>query len=132
MKIGQISFIRMTTPAEHPYGSAEVGSKYQGQVGPRPEPVLGELPVAARRRLLRQVGERLGQPGLAGHEQGVAGPEAGVGGGVGERATGGLDAHHGEPVAAAERHLGERLADELGRRAWSRRGRSRGRARGTR
>ena len=36
MKIGQISFIRMTTPAEHPYGSKEVGSKYQGQVGPRP------------------------------------------------------------------------------------------------
>ena len=36
MKIGQISFIRMTTPADHPYGSAEIGSKYQGQVGPRP------------------------------------------------------------------------------------------------
>ncbi|MEJ5254626.1 MAG: dCTP deaminase [Acidimicrobiales bacterium] len=36
MKIGQISFIRMTTPAEHPYGSAAVGSKYQGQKGPRP------------------------------------------------------------------------------------------------
>jgi dCTP deaminase len=36
MKIGQISFIQMTTPADNPYGSAEVGSKYQGQVGPRP------------------------------------------------------------------------------------------------
>jgi dCTP deaminase len=36
MKIGQISFIRMTTPADMPYGSAEVGSKYQGQRGPRP------------------------------------------------------------------------------------------------
>ena len=36
MKIGQISFIRMTTPADVPYGSAEVGSKYQGQRGPRP------------------------------------------------------------------------------------------------
>jgi dCTP deaminase len=36
MKIGQISFIRMTTDAEHPYGSSEVGSKYQGQRGPRP------------------------------------------------------------------------------------------------
>ena len=34
MKIGQISFIRMTTPADVPYGSAEVGSKYQGQRGP--------------------------------------------------------------------------------------------------
>lgn len=36
MKIGQISFLRMTTPADRPYGSAEVGSKYQGQRGPRP------------------------------------------------------------------------------------------------
>jgi len=36
MKIGQISFIQMSTPAEHPYGSKAVGSKYQGQVGPRP------------------------------------------------------------------------------------------------
>jgi dCTP deaminase len=36
MKIGQISFIRMTTAADNPYGSAAVGSKYQGQVGPRP------------------------------------------------------------------------------------------------
>jgi dCTP deaminase len=36
MKIGQISFIRMTTEADHPYGSGEAGSKYQGQVGPIP------------------------------------------------------------------------------------------------
>ncbi len=36
MKIGQISFIRMTTPADNPYGSGEVGSKYQDQVGPIP------------------------------------------------------------------------------------------------
>lgn len=36
MKIGQISFLRMTTPAEVPYGSSAVGSKYQGQRGPTP------------------------------------------------------------------------------------------------
>jgi len=36
MKIGQISFLRMSTPAEHPYGSAGLGSKYQGQHGPTP------------------------------------------------------------------------------------------------
>ena len=36
MKIGQISFIRMTTPAENPYGSAAAGSKYQDQEGPIP------------------------------------------------------------------------------------------------
>ena len=34
MKIGQISFFRLTTPADMPYGSGEAGSKYQGQRGP--------------------------------------------------------------------------------------------------
>lgn len=33
MKIAQISFMQMTTPAEYPYGSPELGSKYQGQTG---------------------------------------------------------------------------------------------------
>jgi dCTP deaminase len=36
MKIGQISFLRMTTEAEHPYGSKGTGSKYQNQRGPTP------------------------------------------------------------------------------------------------
>jgi dCTP deaminase len=36
MKIGQISFLRMTTAAAHPYGSDVTGSKYQGQRGPTP------------------------------------------------------------------------------------------------
>ena len=36
MKIGQISFYQITTPAEYPYGSPELGSKYQGQKGPTP------------------------------------------------------------------------------------------------
>jgi dCTP deaminase len=36
MKIGQISFVQMTEPAEAPYGSDELGSKYQGQRGPTP------------------------------------------------------------------------------------------------
>ena len=36
MKIGQISFLRMTTPAEHPYGTGTLGSKYRGQRGPTP------------------------------------------------------------------------------------------------
>jgi len=36
MKIGQISFLRMTTPAETPYGSSALGSKYQNQRGPTP------------------------------------------------------------------------------------------------
>ena len=36
MKIGQVSFFQMTTPAEHPYGSGATGSKYQDQRGPTP------------------------------------------------------------------------------------------------
>jgi dCTP deaminase len=36
MKIGQISFMQMTTEAEHPYGTGPLGSKYQNQRGPRP------------------------------------------------------------------------------------------------
>lgn len=34
MKIGQISFLQLTTPADRLYGSAELGSKYQNQVDP--------------------------------------------------------------------------------------------------
>ena len=36
MKIGQLCILRLTSPAEHPYGSSRVGSKYQGQRGPTP------------------------------------------------------------------------------------------------
>jgi len=36
MPIGQISFMRMDAPVEHPYGSEETGSKYQGQAEPTP------------------------------------------------------------------------------------------------
>ena len=36
MKIGQISFVQMSEPAEKPYGSGDLGSKYQGQMGPTP------------------------------------------------------------------------------------------------
>jgi dCTP deaminase len=36
MKIGQVSFARLSSEAEHPYGSQAVGSKYQGQRGPTP------------------------------------------------------------------------------------------------
>jgi dCTP deaminase len=34
MKIGQISFFRMTSPVDRPYGSPSLGSKYQGQSEP--------------------------------------------------------------------------------------------------
>jgi len=34
MKIGQMCFFRLTSPAEKPYGSSEYSSRYQGQRGP--------------------------------------------------------------------------------------------------
>jgi dCTP deaminase len=36
MTIGQLSFVQLSEPAEQPYGSGELGSKYQGQKGPTP------------------------------------------------------------------------------------------------
>ncbi|MDR1999534.1 MAG: dCTP deaminase [Frankiaceae bacterium] len=36
MKIGQLCLFRLTSPAQHPYGSALYGSRYQGQRGPTP------------------------------------------------------------------------------------------------
>jgi dCTP deaminase len=34
MKVGQLCLFRLTSPAEHPYGSPIYGSRYQGQRGP--------------------------------------------------------------------------------------------------
>jgi len=34
MKVGQLCFFRLSSPAENPYGSAKYGSRYQGQRGP--------------------------------------------------------------------------------------------------
>ncbi|MFK5635244.1 MULTISPECIES: dCTP deaminase [unclassified Ornithinimicrobium] len=34
MKIGQLCFFQLSSPAEHPYGSSAKGSHYQGQRGP--------------------------------------------------------------------------------------------------
>ena len=36
MKIGQLCFFRLTSPADNPYGSSVYGSRYQGQRGPTP------------------------------------------------------------------------------------------------
>lgn len=36
MKIGQLSFYELSSPAESPYGTKRAGSKYQGQRGPTP------------------------------------------------------------------------------------------------
>jgi dCTP deaminase len=42
MKIGQISFFQLTSPAETPYGAA--GNKYQGQRGPTPSRFFQDFP----------------------------------------------------------------------------------------
>jgi dCTP deaminase len=36
MKVGQLCLFRLSSPAEHPYGSEIYGSRYQGQRGPTP------------------------------------------------------------------------------------------------
>jgi dCTP deaminase len=36
MKIGQVCVLRLSSPAEHPYGSSVYGSRYQDQRGPTP------------------------------------------------------------------------------------------------
>ncbi|HWS33230.1 MAG TPA: dCTP deaminase [Actinoplanes sp.] len=36
MKIGQLCVFRLSSPAEHPYGSSVYGSRYQDQRGPTP------------------------------------------------------------------------------------------------
>lgn len=36
MPVSQISFARLSTPADKPYGAGATGSKYQGQTGPEP------------------------------------------------------------------------------------------------
>ena len=36
MKIGQLCFFRLSSEAEHPYGSQKYGSRYHGQRGPTP------------------------------------------------------------------------------------------------
>jgi dCTP deaminase len=43
MRIGQISFFRMSSPVERPYGSKELGSKYQGQRQPTASAIHADL-----------------------------------------------------------------------------------------
>ncbi|MER3418072.1 MAG: dCTP deaminase [Chloroflexota bacterium] len=52
MKIGQISFFRMTSPVERPYGSPELGSKYQGQSEPTASAIHRDF--EARRRVIER------------------------------------------------------------------------------
>ena len=50
MKIGQLCMFRLTNPAEHPYGSAVYGSRYQDQRGPTPSRSFRNFTRAVTRR----------------------------------------------------------------------------------
>ncbi|MGY1822444.1 dCTP deaminase [Geodermatophilus sp. SYSU D00079] len=50
MKIGQLCLFRLTSPAEHPYGSAVYGSRYQDQRGPTPSRSFRNFSRAETRR----------------------------------------------------------------------------------
>lgn len=49
MKIGQLSFLRMSTPVDRPYGSPGLKSKYQGQMSPTPSRAHTEFDADAQR-----------------------------------------------------------------------------------
>jgi len=50
MKIGQLCLFRLTSTAEHPYGSAVYGSRYQDQRGPTPSRSFRNFSRAETRR----------------------------------------------------------------------------------
>jgi dCTP deaminase len=58
MKIGQISFFEMSSPVERPYGSRELGSKYQGQSMPTESQIYRDF--EAKRRSVGKGGPRKG------------------------------------------------------------------------
>jgi dCTP deaminase len=50
MKIGQLSFVQLSEPAERTYGASALGSKYQGQAGPTPSRYWQNFQTEAERR----------------------------------------------------------------------------------
>jgi dCTP deaminase len=42
-RVAQISFLRLSSPVDRPYGSPGLGSKYQGQTGPTPSRISEDL-----------------------------------------------------------------------------------------
>ncbi len=51
MKIGQISFFAMSTPAERPYGHPALGSKYKGQSAPTASRMHLNFPEGTKRNI---------------------------------------------------------------------------------
>jgi dCTP deaminase len=48
MKIAQLSYLRLSTPADNLYGSAALGSKYQGQKEPTASRIYRDFTQADR------------------------------------------------------------------------------------
>lgn len=46
MKVGQLCVMRLSSPADRPYGSAELGSRYQDQAGPTESRAWKDFPPA--------------------------------------------------------------------------------------
>lgn len=46
MKVGQLCVMRLSSPADRPYGAAELGSRYQGQAGPTESQAWRDFPPA--------------------------------------------------------------------------------------
>ena len=56
MKVSQISFLQLTTPAQHPYGSKLLESKYQDQAEPEPSRYYRNYSPTRRKTPKRGVG----------------------------------------------------------------------------
>jgi dCTP deaminase len=61
MKIGQISFLAMSSPVDRPYGSAGLGSRYQGQSEPTASAYYEDFEASRKRALGRAGQERAGR-----------------------------------------------------------------------
>ncbi len=59
MKIGQLCFIRTSSPVDNPYGSGQYGNRYQGQRGPTASRSPRELPPHRRHDHRRGSARRL-------------------------------------------------------------------------
>jgi dCTP deaminase len=58
MKIAQVNFTRMASPCAVPYGSPQLGSHYQAQIGPTAAAALHEREVKTSQENLGEMGRR--------------------------------------------------------------------------
>ena len=95
MKIGQVSFMQMTTPADKPYGQGATGSKYQGQRGPTPSRYFENFRTDARSDCAASDGRDVRRASRAARGVGAVG-------GVASTSVGGDHQVHGLGAAALD------------------------------